>query len=158
MKLTSTKKALSLLLCVVLIAVIALFATGCGAEKPEKPPVSTTKVEATLSSTDAVEGNPVKMGQGEKQFTFKVTDLNGKTSVFEINTDKATVGEALMELDLIQGEDGPYGLYVKTVNGTTVDYDKDGKYWAFYVNGEYASQGVDSTEIEANTIYEFKAE
>ena len=157
MKLTSIKKALSLLLCVVLIAVMVLFATGSG-EKPETPPVSTTKVEATLSSTDAVESNPVKMGQGEKQFTFKVTDLNGKTSVFEINTDKATVGEALMELDLIQGEDGPYGLYVKTVNGTTVDYDKDGKYWAFYVNDEYAVKGIELTEIEADTTYELKAE
>ncbi len=148
MKLTSIKKALSLLLCVVLIAVIALFATGCGAEKPETPPVS----------TDTVETTPLKMGQGEKQFTFKVTDPEGTVSVFEINTDKATVGEALMELDLIQGEDGPYGLYVKTVNGITVDYDKDGKYWAFYVNGEYASAGVELTEIKADTVYEFKAE
>ena len=148
MKKTSIKKILSLLLCFVLIAVTALLATGCGAEKPETPPVS----------TDEVEAKPVKMGQGEKQFTFKVTDPDGKTSVFEINTDKATVGEALLELELIQGEDGPYGLYVKTVNGITVDYDKDGKYWAFYVNGEYASQGVDLTEIEADTIYEFKAE
>ncbi len=148
MKLTSIKKALSLLLCVVLIAVTALFATGCGAEKPETPPVSTDEVETT----------PIKMGQGDKQFLFKVTDPLGEISVFEISTDKLTVGEALMELDLIQGEDGPYGLYVKTVNGITVDYDKDGKYWAFYVNGEYASQGVELTEIKADTVYEFKAE
>ena len=158
MKKTSIKKILSLLLCFVLIAVTALLATGCGAEKPETPPVSTDEVETTPPSTDNVEMAPVKMGQGEKQFTFKVTDPDGKTSVFEINTDKATVGEALLELELIQGEDGPYGLYVKTVNGITVDYDKDGKYWAFYVNGKYASQGVDLTEIEADTIYEFKAE
>ncbi len=158
MKLTSIKKALSLLLCVVLIAVMALFATGCGAEKPKTPPVSTGEVETTSISTNAVETTPIKMGQGEKQFIFKVTDLNGETSVFEINTDKVTVGEALMELDLIRGEDGPYGLYVKTVNGTTVDYDKDGKYWAFYVNGEYASKGIETTEIEEDVVYEFKAE
>ena len=148
MKKTSIKKILSLLLCFVLIAVTALLATGCGAEKPETPPVS----------TDEVEAKPVKMGQGEKQFFFKATDPLGVVSVFEISTNKATVGEALIELNLISGELGPYGLYVKTVNGITVDYDKDGKYWAFYVNGEYASQGVDLTEIEADTIYEFKAE
>ena len=148
MNLTSIKKTLSLLLCVVLIAVVALFATGCGVEKPETPP----------ASTNAVETAPIKMGQGEKQFTFKVTDLEGKTSVFEINTDKATVGEALIELELIQGEDGPYGLYVKTVNNITVDYDKDGKYWAFYINGEYAATGVELTEIEKDKTYEFKAE
>lgn len=148
MKLTSIKKALSLLLCVVLIAVIALFATGCGAEKPETPPVSTDKNETSL----------IKVGQGEKQFLFKVTDPLGETSVFEISTDKLTVGEALKQLNLINGEVGPYGLYVKTVNGVTVDYEKDGKYWAFYVNGEYASAGVELTEIKADTVYEFKAE
>lgn len=158
MKMTSIKKILSLLLCVVLIAVVALFATGCGAEKPETSPETTTKVEATLPSADDGESAPVKMGQGEKQFTFKVTDPEGTVSVFEINTDKATVGEALLELGLIKGEDGPYGLYVKTVNGVTVDYDKDGKYWAFYINGEYATTGADSTAIEADTVYEFKAE
>ena len=158
MKMTSIKKILSLLLCVVLIAVVALFATGCGAEKPETSPETTTKVEATLPSADDGESAPVKMGQGEKHFTFKVTDPEGTVSVFEINTDKATVGEALLELELIAGENSEYGLYVKTVNGVTVDYDKDGKYWAFYANGEYASTGVDSTAIEADTVYEFKAE
>ncbi|MBR4286125.1 MAG: DUF4430 domain-containing protein [Clostridia bacterium] len=158
MKMTSIKKILSLLLCVVLIAVVALFATGCGAEKPETSPETTTKVEATLPSADDGESAPVKMGQGEKQFTFKVTDPEGTVTVFEINTDKVTVGEALIELELIQGEDGPYGLYVKTVNGVTVDYDKDGKYWAFYANGEYASKGVELTDITDGTVYEFKAE
>ena len=56
------------------------------------------------------------------------------------------------------GEDSEYGLYVKTVNGVTVDYDQDGKYWAFYVDGEYAATGVDSTDITAGATYTFKAE
>ncbi len=138
---TSFKRILSLLLCVVLIAVMALFATGCGAEKPETP----------ASTEAATELN-------EKQFTFKVTDAEGNESVFEIKTDKATVGEALMDKGLIEGEEGPYGLYVKTVNGITLDYDTDGKYWAFYANGEYASKGVELTDITDGTVYEFKAE
>ena len=37
-------------------------------------------------------------------------------------------------------------------------YDKDGKYWAFYVDGEYAATGVDSTDITAGATYTFKAE
>ena len=45
-------------------------------------------------------------------------------------------------MGLIAGEDSDYGLYVKTVNGVTVDYDTDGKYWAFYVDGEYAATDV----------------
>ena len=98
------------------------------------------------------------MGKGATVFTFTVTDLEGKETSFEIHTDKKTVGEALMEHKLIEGEDGPYGLYVKTVNGVTVDYDKEGKYWAFYINGEYGMTGVDVTEIETGATYSFKAE
>ena len=63
-----------------------------------------------------------------------------------------------MELGLISGEESQYGLYVKTVNGITLDYDKDGKYWAFYIGGEYAVTGVDTTEITAGSTYTFKAE
>lgn len=77
---------------------------------------------------------------------------------FEIHTDKTTVGEALLDVDLITGETSEYGLYVKTVNGITADYDADQTYWAFYVNGEYATAGVDSTTIEEGATYSFKVE
>ena len=68
------------------------------------------------------------------------------------------MGEALIEEELIAGEEGPYGLYVKTVNGITLDYDKDGKYWSFYVGEDYAITGVDQTEITDGAVYSFKAE
>ena len=68
------------------------------------------------------------------------------------------MGEALLDKGLIAGDDSEYGLYVKTVNGVTLDYDKDGMYWAFYINGEYAQTGVDSTDITAGAEYAFKAE
>ena len=98
------------------------------------------------------------LGEGETAFTFTVVDGDGNETAYEIHTDKATVGEALLELGLIDGEDGDYGLYVKTVNGVTVDYDTDGKYWAFYVDGEYAQTGVDSTEVTPGANYAFKVE
>ena len=119
----------------VLIAAAALFTIGCGDNKTD--------------------GNV--LGKGENCFTFTVTDPNGKENTYEIHTDEDIVGEALLELGLIDGEAGDYGLYVKTVDGTTVDYDTDGKYWAFYVNGEYAMAGVDSTEIVEGTTYSFVA-
>ena len=71
-----------------------------------------------------------------------VVDKEGTETSFEIHTDKKMVGEALQECGLLEGEDGPYGLYVKTVNGITADYDVDQTYWAFYINGEYAMTGV----------------
>lgn len=151
MKKTNFKKALSLFLCVVLIAVIALFATGCSDSK--KTDGGTT----TPSISDQTNEKTV-LGTGQTVFDFSVTDADGKKTDFEIHTDKKTVGEALLELQLIDGDQGEFGLYVKTVNGVTLDYDKDGKYWAFYENAQYAQTGVDLTEIVPGSNYEFRAE
>ncbi len=98
------------------------------------------------------------IGGQEKSFDFTVIYQDGEEEGFDIVTDKRTVGEALLEEGLIDGEEGAYGLYVKTVNGVTLDYNTDGKYWAFYVDGEYAAAGVDATEIEEGCEYSFRAE
>lgn len=141
MKKTKFLKLLSATLCIVLIAAMALM-TGCN-DNTTNDPVSSDVVEAPKS---------------EVKFTFVVVDTAGEETTFEISTDKTTVGEALLDEELIAGEDSQYGLYVKTVNGITLDYDTDGKYWAFYVNGEYGMTGVDATEIVDGATYSFKAE
>ena len=91
-------------------------------------------------------------------FTVVTTDLEGKETTHKIKTSAATVGEALMDEGLIKGHSTDYGLYVDEVNGITLDWEKDGKYWAFYINGEYAQTGVDTTEVEAGAVYSFKPE
>lgn len=98
------------------------------------------------------------LGEGKTAFNLNVVDKDNNSTAFVINTDKETVGDALQELDLISGEESTYGLYVKTVNGITADYDVDGTYWAFYINGEYATSGVDTTNITEGATYEFKVE
>ncbi len=110
---------------------------------------------------DAISENKFQsgnIGQGEKSFELSVIDLDDKETKFTVHTDKETVGEALVDAELISGEPGPYGMYVKTVNGTTLDYDINGKYWAFYINGEYSTSGVDKTIIEKDTVYTLIAE
>lgn len=160
---TQRKRVLSLFLCLVLTWTAALI-TGCTDSTPEVPEGSTAAVSTTAEAPDtgaAAEtdtADAVKLGEGKTVFTFTVTDEDGKETVFEISTDKTTVGEALLDLELIEGDDGPYGLYVKKVNGITADYDTSGTYWAFYVNGEYAMTGVDATNIEAGATYSFKVE
>lgn len=72
--------------------------------------------------------------------------------------DVIRVGEALIEEGLINGHTTDYGLYVDEVNGIALDWDKDGKYWAFYINGEYAQTGVDTTDVEDGAVYTFKPE
>ncbi len=151
MQMTRIKKSLSLILCIVLIAAMALFTVGCDGNKKTSEPSSSI---SDISPSDDI----TVLGEGEKSFLFTVTDKDGKETKFEIHTDKTTVGEALLELELIAGEEGPYGLYVKSVNGITADYDVDGKYWAFYINGKYASSGVERTPITGGETYAFKVE
>ena len=108
--------------------------------------------------TDGTVADGATVGQGKTAFTMEVAQLDGTSITFTVNTDKATVGEALLELGIVAGDDTEYGLYVKTVNGVTLDYDTDGAYWAFYINGEYAATGVDATNIESGAVYALKAE
>jgi hypothetical protein len=148
----SMRKLLSFILCIVLIAAMALLATGCS-DKTETPKASEpAQTEATKApaSTEVTE-----KGEGKTAFNFEVTDLDGKTTKFLVKTDKTIVGEALLEVGLITGEEGPYGLMVSAVNGDTADYNKDKAYWAFYTNGEYALKGVDQTEIDPTATYAF---
>ena len=149
MKMTKFTKILSLLLCLALVVAIAVFA-GCSKQN-DKAPETTAPVAADVSE------DATKLGQGEKVFTFIAKDADGKETKFEISSDAATVGAALLENNLIAGDESEYGLYVKTVNGITLDYDADHMYWAFYVGDAYAEKGVDATELVAGTTYSFVA-
>lgn len=145
------KKIKSLLTVAVLIALV-LTAVSCGKTASDTP---TTAVAGT---TAAASGEAVELGTGSKHFSLKVVDASGEVSSFIIGTDEATVGEALQKLGLIEGEEGDYGLYIKSVNGITADYDTDGTYWAFYINGEYAMTSADMTDITENAEYMLKVE
>ena len=154
MRINNLFKRLSLVLCMVLIAAMTLL-TACGDNK------ETGKEEPQSSSTTengAEQNDATVLGEGETSFKFVCVDGDGKEVKYIINTDKTTVGEALLEHKLIEGDESEYGLYVKKVNGILADYDKDKTYWAFYINGEYAMTGVDKTNIEADATYTFKVE
>ena len=142
----SMKKLLSLVLCAVLIAAMALSFTGCSDDKETEAPTTGTFTDGQT------------LGEGGTEFTLTVTDAEGKAATATIRTNKTTVGDALVELGLVAGDTSTGSLYVKTVNGMTYDYEKDGKYWAFYIDGEYAMTGIDSTDIVAGSLYELKAE
>ena len=54
---------------------------------------------------------------------------------------------------LVEGHEASYGLYIDAVNGIAADWDHDQTYWAFYINGEYATTGIGDTPITADTTY-----
>jgi hypothetical protein len=97
----------------------------------------------------------MEFGNGAKTVIVEIK-AEEQQITFTVKTDKDTVGAALLEHALIAGEQSQYGLYVKVVNGMTADYDVDQSYWSFYINGEYAMTGVDSTEITEGTTYKLE--
>ena len=167
MRIVKNKKMQSLLLCMMLIVAMAFTAVGCNSKKESGVEENAVAVEETVENSveestaaveEAVENEVEVLGEGETMFLFTVVDKDENETNYEIHTDKDVVGDALLDLELIAGEDGDFGLYVKTVNGITADYDVDQTYWAFYVNGEYAMSGVDTTEVEEGVSYAFKVE
>ena len=101
--------------------------------------------------------NDKEFGNGKTTVQVEVK-AEGQSVTFTIHTDKNILGDALTEHELIAGEEGQYGLYIKLVNGIEADYDKDQTYWAFYKNGEYMMSGVDTTEISDGEHYELVKE
>lgn len=150
MKKYSMRKLLALIGCMVLIAAMALTTTGCGSKEP-----AATEPVATPTEAAPAEDGVTVMGEGATAFDFSVVDLEGNETKFKIQTDETTVGAALLKLGLIEGEEGPYGLYVMKVNGIAAIYEEDGSYWAFYENGEYGLTGVDLTDIDPAVAYSF---
>ena len=114
--------------------------------------VSCDTVEKTSVWENATYRKDTELGNGAKTVVVEVKAEDQKVT-FTIKTDKDTVGAALLEHGLIAGEEGSYGLYIKQVNGITADYDVDQTYWSFYINGEYAMTGVDTTEITEGATY-----
>ena len=128
-----------------LSALMLLSLVGCGGN-------------AGQTAGNKVIENGATIGEGDKSFVTEVVDADGNTVKFTVQTNEKTVGEALQKLGVIDGEEGDYGLYIKTVNGITADYNKDGVYWAFYVDGEYAMTGADMTDAVDGTVYTFRVE
>ena len=135
------KKNFKGLVAVLLVLMLALAMAGCSSGGNDEL--------ITVKDGDVV-------GDGAIAMAVKIVDED------EINvtvkTDEKTVGAALVNAGLIAGEDSQYGLYIKTVNGKTYDYDKDKKYWGFYVGDTYAIKSADLTDIEEGVVYTFKVE
>lgn len=135
---------------IILALVMALSLMACGSTSAQ--PDGNADADAPVVTDGAT------LGEGAHSFTLEITDADGKTITASILTDAETVGEALSKLDIIQGEDSEFGLYVKTVNGITADYDVDQTYWAFYIDGEYAQTSVDMTAVNDGSVYQLVVE
>ena len=144
MKKTSIRPVALVLLSILWVTGI-LFCAACG-----------QRDTSSLSTFSAADGDI--LGSGAKSFTLSIVDADGAEITVTVRTDEEFLGTALQACGLIDGEEGPYGLYIKTVNGILADYDTDGTYWAFYEHGELALTGVDTTVVLDGGEYALRVE
>lgn len=111
------------------------------------------KIDAEGLWENATYRSDKEFGKGEKTVEVEVK-VEEQSVTFTIHTDADTLGAALLEHELIAGEDGQFGIYVKSVNGIVADYDVNKSYWGFYQNGEYLMSGVDTTAIVGGEHFE----
>lgn len=150
------KRVVSLLLAAALMLSCLLCLTACS-KGDDKGVISDVTKEYEAPENlgmwkDAKYLKDVELGEGATTLTVQVK-AEDRQITFTIHTDKATVGAAMQEHGLLEGEDSEYGLFIKKVNGILADYDVDQTYWGFFIDGEYAMTGVDSTNIEEGVTY-----
>lgn len=80
---------------------------------------------------------------GGKEITVTVVHKDGTEKDFEYATDAEYLGEVIVSEGLVNGEEGPYGLYFDTVDGETADWNVDQSYWSILIGEEYATVGAD---------------
>ena len=133
---------------ILLLAMLIVFATACDS-------TSNTSGQTPEANAIVIQNDAHNIGEGSTVFTFEMTDEDGNVSAWNVHTNEATVGAALLGVGLIDGDVSDFGLMVTHVNGIRADFTEDGAWWAFYIDGEMAMAGVDSTDIEEGTSYAF---
>ena len=132
-------KVLSLSVIFVLIAAMALCMVSCDVKKDSEDDYVASE-EATVKE--------------ELTITVTVIDNEGKSEEFKINTKSDNLGDALVMSGLVEGEDGQFGLFIKSVNGLRADYDLDGAYWSVSKGGEMLMTGASETPIADGDSFE----
>ena len=135
------KQTLTRILCALLACLMAAFML-----------VACADVDKTGDWETATYVKNETLGKGAKTITVKVV-ADDQELTFTIKTDKENLEDALLEHELIAGDEGAFGLYIKKVNGIVADYDTDKTYWAITKSGEATSSAKD-TLIADGDCYE----
>ena len=107
-------------------------------------------IAATVLCTACTQAQPQV---GTKTITVEIIVDGADTVTKSITTEAEYLRGALEEEDLIAGEESQYGLFVKTVNGITID-DAKQQWWCFTKGGADLFTGVDTTPIADGDMFE----
>lgn len=91
--------------------------------------------------------------QGEKTITVEVIVGDETTATHTIVTEEEYLRGALDQENMVSGEEGPYGLFLTTVDGVTADDTKQ-EWWCVTKGGAQVDTAVDATPIADGDRYE----
>ena len=90
---------------------------------------------------------------GEKHIAIAVIHGDGSENTFSYDTDAEYLGEVLTEEGLAEGTEGPYGMFITTVDGETADDSKE-QWWCITKDGAMVNTGADQTPIQDQDTFE----
>ena len=137
-------------LLLILACAFSMFACNLGEEETTAETLAEgEEIEATGLWSDATYRSNVTIGGGAKTVSFTV-EAEGKMITVTLKTDKATLGEAMYEHELINDPS-----FFDTLNGIVASWSADQAYWAFYEGETMMPHGVNDENIEGEEAYRF---
>lgn len=93
--------------------------------------------------------------EGTKTLAVQVVHGDGSTKDFKIQTDAEYLAQALLEYEPlgVKGDDGPFGLYIQTVDGETAS-DADQTFWSISKDGAALTVGASGQPVADGERYE----
>ena len=148
------KTTMKLIFAMLMAIVMILSVVACGENTPaettpkaEAPSTDDGKIEATGLWASAKYLEDTTLGEGAKSVLVDI-EADGKKITLTIKTDKATLGEALYENEIIND-----ASFFDTVNGIKADWSADQAYWGFYQGDDYMMVGVGDVTISGGEHY-----
>ena len=94
--------------------------------------------------------------EGSKAVTIEVINSKEESTMYELQTDAEFLAQAMEEAEglTFAYDEGPYGASVHTVNDEKADYNTDGAYWGFNVNGAYCNYGISEQPVEDGDVFQ----
>ena len=96
---------------------------------------------------------PLEAVPGQKSINVTVVHGDGTKNVFSFSTDADSLRAPLENAGLIAGEEGPFGVYIQTVDGESADETKQ-QWWCITKDGQETTVGADSIMIADGDRYE----
>lgn len=91
--------------------------------------------------------------KGEKEVTIVVVHGDKTEKTFQYHTDAEYLVDVLKENQLVDGEEGEYGLFIQSADGETADESKQ-QWWCITKGGEQVNTSAGQTPLADGEQFE----